>query len=993
MKKNYVTLVIIASLFQYFTILDLTAQVIPVGSGSYTTNFPGTDAAGRNRYPSGSPQLSGNALGKPVPTNVWWSQLIKQDHAGNLFNYPLAMKTKNSGLIISYIPFGVLDDQEPIIMGVSGLNASKTTVSDYTDWTVSMDWNGRFRATSGIGMPFVYFEKGGDEVARVQINLGTVTVSNEMILVTDARNGADFAIYAPAGSEWIQNGSLYTSTLNGNNYWSIAMLPQNVSNPSSVALEYKKYAYVFPSNTTVEWIYDDVNSVMRTNFSVETDVKEGSETNMLLGLLPHQWGNLAPDSPQPLGDVYHSVRGDLKTLDGNSFSVENSFHGILPTLPYLSNHSDGFNPAALHTKVKLLENESLASWTDSYNEGQAMNRLIQTARIAHEMRNVEARDKIISTIKERLEDWLTAESGEVAFLFYYNENWSALLGYPAGHGQDDNINDHHFHWGYFIHAAAFLEQFDPGWVTEWGNMINLLVHDAASSDRSDTMFPFLRNFSPYAGHCWANGFATFPQGNDQESTSESMQFNSSLIHWGTITGNDEIRDLGIYLYTTEQSAIEEYWFDIYDRIFEESQPYSLVSRVWGNSYDNGTFWTGDIEASYGIELYPIHGGSMYLGHHPEYQERLWTEIENNTGILGRDDNVNLWHDVLWKYLAFSDPQKAINLYNNYPDRNLKFGVSDAQTYYWLHAMNALGQVDISVSSNYPLAAVFKKGDVRTYCAHNYSDQVITVRYSDGFELIVPARSMATNRDAEVSGSISSSFPSTYPGGSVVLSVNIENGSPGKVEFYKDGTLIGEDNAEPYHLNAEDLNSGVYNFYAKIYEGEEFNVTNIITVISGSQEPYMGIPSTIPGTLEAAHYDQFPGGKGQEISYFDLSPGNNGDFRTHEDVDAVSSDNEGSTIGWISDGEWLEYTVDVTSSGLYEVSFRYSSGNQGGGGPFYLELDGKKITDNILLSYSGDWDKWQTATISNIALPEGNHILRLVFDHGEFNLGKISFTYQ
>ena len=65
-----------------------------------------------------------------------------------------------------------------------------------------------------------------------------------------------------------------------------------------------------------------------------------------------------------------------------------------------------------------------------------------------------------------------------------------------------------------------------------GEMIDLLIRDAASTNRNDSMFPFLRNFSPYAGHSWANGFASFPQGNDQESSSESMQFASSLIHWG-----------------------------------------------------------------------------------------------------------------------------------------------------------------------------------------------------------------------------------------------------------------------------------------------------------------------------------------------------------------------------------------------------------------------------------------------------------------------------
>jgi endoglucanase Acf2 len=308
-----------------------------------------------------------------------------------------------------------------------------------------------------------------------------------------------------------------------------------------------------------------------------------------------------------------------------------------------------------------MENDALPEWTDSYNEGQVMNRLIQTARIADLTGDTMARGKMLTTIKTRLEDWLKAEVGEVAFLFYYYAPWSALLGYPADHGQDDNLNDHHFHWGYFIHAASFVEQFEPGWANQWGEIVNYLIRDAANAKRDDNMFPFLRNFSPYAGHSWANGFATFPQGNDQESTSESMQFNSSLIHWGSITGNDSIRDLGIYLYTTEQSAIQEYWFDMYDRVFLSSQQYSLVSRVWGNSYDNGTFWTADIAASFGIEMYPIHGGSLYLGHNTNYVGQVWAEIEQYTGILTNQVNPNLWHDVMWEYLAFIDPQAAIDM--------------------------------------------------------------------------------------------------------------------------------------------------------------------------------------------------------------------------------------------------------------------------------------------------------------------------------------------
>ena len=38
--------------------------------------------------------------------------------------------------------------------------------------------------------------------------------------------------------------------------------------------------------------------------------------------------------------------------------------------------------------------------------------------------------------------------------------------------------------------------------------------------------------------------------------------------WGQITGQDEIRDLGAYLYTIESEAIEQYWFDVDNEVFQ-----------------------------------------------------------------------------------------------------------------------------------------------------------------------------------------------------------------------------------------------------------------------------------------------------------------------------------------------------------------------------------------------------------------------------------------
>ena len=988
----------IISLLTILLIMSIAmAEIIPVGSGSYTTSFPGVDQAGRNSYPSGSPQVSGPAAEKHPPTNDWWSTVIKENHAANLFNYPMAMKTINQGLVVTYIPWGVLDDQEPIEVGVEGLNASQAKVYDFSDWTVTMEWANAghsFKATAGIGMPFLYFTKESSDVAQVTINLGEVEISNEMLLITDARNGADFIVYAPEGSTWTQNGSDYISTLNGNNYWSMLMLPQSESDPAAVSQEYKQYAYVFPQNTYTTWDYDEYSSIMRTEFHVEPDIKEGEFGNVLQGLLPHQWDYLSGDSPSPQETSYNSIRGELKMLDGNFFATENEFKGILPTLPYLANYSLGFNPADLQAKIELLENDELATWTDSYNEGQVMNRLIQTARIAHEMGDSDAVNTILSTVQERLEDWLTASSPEVAFIYYYHTPWSVMIGYPAGHGQDSNVNDHHFHWGYFIHAAAFVEQFNPGWASEWGEMVNLLVRDAASSDRDDELFPYLRSFSPFAGHAWANGFATFPQGNDQESSSESMQFNTSLIHWGAITENTEIRDLGIYLYTTEQTAIEEYWFDINERNLAESHPYSLVSRVWGNSYDNGTFWTSDIAASYGIEMYPIHGGSLYLGHHHDYVELLWNEITQNTGILSNEVNPNLWHDVMWKYQAFIDPQGAIELYDSYPDRELKFGISDAQTYYWLHSMNALGEVRADVVANYPIAACFYLDGLTTYVAHNYTSDPLLVAFSDGYELEVPAGEMATSRlGNEISGVITSNFEQAAVGGSVSLTVQTEAGGITSVAIFDGSDLLAELLVEPYEFQAVNLTAGTHNMYARVYVGEDFGVTNIISIQVGEQVPYNGGPFELPGTIPAGDYDDYEGGVGQGITYYDMTQHNSGVYRPDEYVDVEYSQGEGPTLGWTANGEWVEYSIQVETTGYYNLSMRTASGNFNGGGPYHFEINGSSITNDIYIGYTGDWYNWEDHVVSNVPLNEGEHILRVAMGGGEFNLGRMTFTYQ
>lgn len=996
----------IASIVFLFVADIVSAQIVPVGSGSYTMQLPPADVAGRNRPPNGTPRVSGQAQGQPIPTADWWTGLLTANDPV-LYNYPLSMRAIGSGLVMSFTILGQgandtrqpMGPEQPVVLGVQGLSGTQPTVSHHTDWTVTASWNqsGRnFNATMGLGMPFVYCTKGSSDVASVVVNTGTVSIQNEMLLITNSIQSTNFAVYAPVGSTWVQAGNTYTSTLAGKNYFSAAMLPPGTT-AQTAANTFKQHAYVYPANTEVSWQYNEATAVVQSTYTVTPDVKEGSGSTVLMGLLPHQWAHLSASSPQPGTGTYATVRGTLKVLAGNSFVVENTFKGILSALPNEGRYSTGFDPAALQNKINLIKNVQLNTWTDSYNEGLVMNQLVQVAKIADQMSDTAARNQMMHTVKTRLENWLHASPGENAFVFYYNDTWKTLIGYPSGHSSDANLNDHHFHYGYFISAAAAIEQFEPGWATQWGPMVELLIKDANSPERNSAMFPFLRHFSPYAGHAWASGLLNNdPHGNNQESSSESMNYNASLIHWGQLTGNTQIRDLGIYLYTTEQTAIEEYWFDQNNRNYPANYAHRMASRVWGNGHDRNTFWTADIAAMYGINMYPTTGSSLYLGHNKPYAASLWNEMTTQTGVLGKVDNPNLWYETYWAYLAFTDPAQALALYNNHPSYKPKFGNSDAHAYHWLHSMNGMGTVEATITANYPIAVVFSKAGKKTYVAHNYGAAPITVLFSDGYSMQVPARTLKTSNDADIDAVLTASETKVATNSTVTLSATVSGQGISKVEFYEGTTLLGTSMAPPYTLTTPPLPARIHGFYAKVYAGTAMELSNVVSIVVGNQLPYQGQAASIPTqSIQAGHYDYYEGGLGQGIAYQDATPFNEaGNFRSPEYVDAGPVAGEGNMVGWIEKGEWLEYTVDIEQAGSYDLAIRYTSGNSGGGGPFRLLVDGQPVTDNITVGFTDpNWSVWATKTVPGILLPEGRHILRLAFEGGGFNIGRLTFTYK
>ncbi|WP_052292253.1 PKD domain-containing protein [Methanosphaerula palustris] len=162
-------------------------------------------------------------------------------------------------------------------------------------------------------------------------------------------------------------------------------------------------------------------------------------------------------------------------------------------------------------------------------------------------------------------------------------------------------------------------------------------------------------------------------------------------------------------------------------------------------------------------------------------------------------------------------------------------------------------------------------------------------------------------------------------------------------------------------------------------------TTISPTVTVTGSAYNG-PHTIPGTLQAEDYDL--GGEG--VAYHDTTAGNEGGVYRHDDVDIEQLDTDGSpNVGWIRSGEWLGYTVNVSTAGTYTAGFRVASSHSGSSIQVYVD-DGTTPVATVSVPNTGDWPAFRTVSVP-VTLPAGQHRLRLAFPTDYVNINWISFA--
>lgn len=770
-----------------------------------------------------------------VPTNDWASSVVFDKYSESLYAHPLAYRAASNGMQMASPAVTTLknsvdnepmvesylnDDTVELVVGGEGFSAKDARVDKTTDWTYEIlmentAGTSSMRAILAKGTPYAYYTF---ENLKATISLGAgatdlaiyknTTSSNCLgVSLKNKKDGKThyYSVNAPKGTTWTNAGGKLTANMPANaQYLSIAILPDGSDEAWGL---YGQYAFNFITDTKVQWEYLKNSSKLVTKYSVTTKNMEtgavGGDT--IIALYPHQWRY---SEETYTNYTYETIRGTMKTIVGTEYVTQMSYNGILTGLPVTDDETAiGQIKDQLGYLYDYRKNKDDPKWIcflegqyggyDTYWVGKNLNTLADAIWLSGQFEDDKDMkailDEMVAGVENYLQFWFDPYSAYISGqyiddYFYYNEDYGTLIGYPSSYATDKQLNDHHFHYGYWVKAAAAVAMKDPDWAKEWGGMVYEMISDFANSNRdgssynenSPAKYPFLRNFDIYEGHSWASGVANYEYdengklltekgglggGNNQESSSEAVNAWASLILWGEAVGDEQIRDLGIYMYTTEIAAIEDYFYDVHDEIFtdqyEDKANFNLqiVSRLFGGRYDHTAWWTENpIEAST-ISMLPITGASLYLGKYPEKVKAVvdsigensmqWQNFVNNKDqIVNRFDggmdmltNHDVNQDIVAEYYAFYDADAALKMYDVSDNGRIENGESRAHTLGYITSLKKYGTQDFSITASSPFALVLNKKGVKTYVVENHTDYNEKVYFSDGTYVDAPANTV------------------------------------------------------------------------------------------------------------------------------------------------------------------------------------------------------------------------------------------------------------
>ncbi|MBE2228141.1 MAG: T9SS type A sorting domain-containing protein [Ignavibacteria bacterium] len=384
-------------------------------------------------------------------------------------------------------------------------------------------------------------------------------------------------------------------------------------------------------------------------------------------------------------------------------------------------------------------------WMDIYSAAKSLGKLGRIIEIADELYDRDqtryaAMQPLAATMRDSLQifigRWLNGNSS----IFYngipyqkdsllYDTKFRGIISSRSHDSLNLNngidfgsalYNDHHFHYGYLLYAAAIVAKKNPSWFTANGNYysnrVTDLAREIANPSRGDNYFALQRYKDWYDGHSWANGLVPYGGGKNQESSSEAANAWYGLYLFGLAMNNaspsaqySNMLNQGQLMLSQEVRAVQKYYYanqtnPVYPAVYTDQ--FKTVTNMYQGRLDASTFFGSVNYYATGIQVVPVTPVTEQFWSNISFAQQIYDYSPNGLRFTPCFDSTNT-NTTVWNWTtinvgvqATAYPQTALNFWKFYGHNNANFdnGSSQSNVMYWILTRNH-NTIGISTISN------------------------------------------------------------------------------------------------------------------------------------------------------------------------------------------------------------------------------------------------------------------------------------------------------
>lgn len=681
--------------------------------------------------------------GVPYETNKFYANLILGDQTGMTWSYPNGLYW----LKLTYYGFGVQHTNvsnrvfgtgnsnnpdvpsyylNPILNGeliISATDISKDsnflTVTNHRSMSVLAQLSPSQNLGSNYidipivqGMGFTTAIYHGDLIPELNTVVGIASLKQESSSALSSNtqkyratlfNGVEWLVYVtlPSSSTKFNFDSSQSFKVTGSGAVDGLIIQLAVAPDSSQDAYYDQSAGMYVTDAAVQ----GSASCSSASYSFKYSTLGKSKGNQpIVFAFPHHVQSLSASTKQTSTGIKlaSTTKGDMYAYLTDELQMTETLQPNVGFLPWTQNSKGSLTYTAeqlqllaevANSELAVDINETVQVVDSTYSSGKLLDKYAYILLIVNDVLKDE--DVAKSTLQAMKDAFQPFFDNTQYYPFMYDTRYGGVTSTASQNGDTgadygaSYYNDHHFHYGYYVHAAAIVGYVDKKlggtWAEDNKDWVNALIRDVANPSEDDTYFPVSRMFDWFSGHSWAGGLFASGDGKNEESSSEDYNFAYGMKMWGSVIGDGAMESRGDLMLSIMARAMNMYFYYSDDNTVQPAL--YIPNKVSGILFENKIAYTTyfgspdkNPEYVHGIHMLPISPASSLI-RGPTFVQQEWEEQiskfvgDVNSGWLGILKLNQALYDAKSSYEFFSSDNWNQNYLDNGQSRTWSLAFS------------------------------------------------------------------------------------------------------------------------------------------------------------------------------------------------------------------------------------------------------------------------------------------------------------------------------